>query len=566
MFTSLSRRFLHDRRGNVAIIFAMVLLPIVAMIGAAIDYKRTTSARAQLLSSLDAALLALGSSPPRGDAAAQQFLKSFIDAQLEKLGFQGTWTITGFKQSGSRISADLAGSLPTTLMGLLGIELVSFDTSSAVVREQKKVELALVLDNTGSMGSKGKMEALRAAASSLVDIMYEGERAAERVKIALVPFVTGVNIKAPGKFSSTWMDEKGQSRYHGINFDETLTSNGDGNGYSGGNGGWGSGGSGGGGSGGGSGGVGWWGGGWGGGGGSGGGDDGGGTSGGSGPEPLPANHFKLFEGMPNVDWKGCVEARPEPYDTNDTPPSSANPDTLWVPWFWPDEPDLSSNFHNDYLADQIAGNDERQLFTGKYNGFNADIDDTPPETTGPNKSCGQPILPLTNDTQALQSDIADMSHWSGSGTNIAQGLVWGWRVLSPSVPFTEGVGYEEKDTLKAIVLLSDGENIVSKQSNNLNYSDYNPYNYLSRNRLGTTHHLRAADEVDNKVAEICRAVKDKEIRVYTILFDLKSQSLQTLFRDCATSPNLYFDNPSPSELETVFAEIAYDLSKLRLER
>ncbi len=104
------------------------------------------------------------------------------------------------------------------------------------------------------------------------------------------------------------------------------------------------------------------------------------------------------------------------------------------------------------------------------------------------------------------------------------------------------------------------------QSNSLNYSDYNPYNYMAHRRLGTTNTGTAAQRVDDKVDTICGRVKEKNIRVYTILFDLNSSSLRTLFRNCATSENLYFDNPSPHELEAVFEEIAYDLSNLRLEK
>jgi Flp pilus assembly protein TadG len=547
VFISLGRKFRYDHRGNVAIIFAAALLPIIGIIGAAIDYKRSVDARTKLLSALDGALLALGSSPSKNDDDALQFLNNYVRAQLQEIHYSGTWTITSFKQDGARMAADVSGSLPTTLMGLLGIDLVSYGTSSAVVREQKKVEVALVLDNTGSMQSNGKIAALRDAASALVNIMYDGEKAQERVKIALVPFVTGVNIKAASDFSMSWMDTLAQSEYHGINFDESIQSGGGGSG---------------GGSGSGSGsGIGWWGGGWG-----GGGSGGGGTGGsGGGSEPVPANHFDLFNALPNATWKGCVEARPEPYDTDDTAPSAANPDTLWVPWFWPDEPDVQG-YTNNYLNDRITGDDAtRQAYTGKYT-YSANIDETAPNTSGPNKGCAQSIQPLTNNKQTLLADIGQMTPWNGGGTDIAQGLVWGWRVLSPTAPFTEGVDYDDPHTMKAIVLLSDGENVVVSQNNTLNYSDYNPYNYLGHRRLGTTSTNTAVQRVNTKVETICNAVRDKHIRVYTILFDLNSQSLKTLFSNCATSPELYFDNPSPGELRAVFEQIAYDLSKLRLEK
>ena len=95
MFTSLSRRFTKDRRGNVAIIFAAALLPIMGMTGAAIDYKRSTNARTKMLAALDGALLALGSSPKKSDAAAREFVEAYVGAQLLELDYSGSWTISG---------------------------------------------------------------------------------------------------------------------------------------------------------------------------------------------------------------------------------------------------------------------------------------------------------------------------------------------------------------------------------------------------------------------------------------------------------------------------------------
>ena len=55
---------------------------------------------------------------------------------------------------------------------------------------------------------------------------------------------------------------------------------------------------------------------------------------------------KLTAKDANVKWEGCVEMRAEPYDILDTTPTAGTPDTLYVPYFWPDEPD--SNNDNGY--------------------------------------------------------------------------------------------------------------------------------------------------------------------------------------------------------------------------
>jgi len=49
------RRFLRDRRGNVAVIFAICCVPLITFVGSAIDYSRATQVRAKLQGAADAA-------------------------------------------------------------------------------------------------------------------------------------------------------------------------------------------------------------------------------------------------------------------------------------------------------------------------------------------------------------------------------------------------------------------------------------------------------------------------------------------------------------------------------
>src|SRR3979490_2529096 len=51
-------RFRRDRRGNIAVIFAIALLPILTAVGCAIDYSLATRMRAKLQAAADAASVA----------------------------------------------------------------------------------------------------------------------------------------------------------------------------------------------------------------------------------------------------------------------------------------------------------------------------------------------------------------------------------------------------------------------------------------------------------------------------------------------------------------------------
>jgi hypothetical protein len=58
--------------------------------------------------------------------------------------------------------------------------------------------------------------------------------------------------------------------------------------------------------------------------------------------------------------------------------------------------------------------------------------------------CGiSAITPLTGAKQTILSAIAGMT--ADGGTNIAGGVGWGLRVVSPTVPFTEGAAYDDDD-------------------------------------------------------------------------------------------------------------------------
>lgn len=484
-----------------ALIFAIALLPLTAATGAAIDLNRAFIVEQRLERALDAAGLAVGTAPTATDAEMKALAQSFFDANYDDAETGVPSEVLAVSANG-RITLSATAELPTTIMKVVGYDTMTVSSKVEIVRESKSLEIAMVLDNTGSMASNGKIGALRTAAEDLVKIMFGDQENPPLLRMALVPFVTAVNIKSDG-FDMNWMDQNGDSRFHGENFD---------------------------------------------------------------PNKGPTNHFTLFNNIKNTSWKGCVEMRPEPYDTLDTAPSAGNADTLFVPYFWPDGSDKDNDYKNDYTDDETNGNGpKRQRNGGKYTNANISVDETPSSTKGPNRSCARPLVPLTNSKTTLLTEIDAMAAWYDSGTNIAEGLAWGWRVLSPGEPFTEGKSYSDPDVQKAIILLTDGNNEIVSQNTD-NNSDYTSFGFVGTGRLGVTSRSAARDIVDDKVAEMCGRVKDEGVRVYTITFQLNSSSLAEVFRDCASEPELYFNSPSNEELKRTFQAIAFDLSNLRIAR
>ena len=493
------RRWMKQEAGNVAIIFALAIVPIMGGVGASVDISRAYVVKSRLNQALDAAGLAVGSLVGLSDAELTAKAQAFFDANYpaSKLGVTAAIAI---QQLDGVVVIEGTAKVQTVMVNFIGVPEIDVTASVEITRESKGLEVVLVLDNTGSMSRNGKLTAMKGAAKEMVEILFGSETNPEKLKVGLVPFSAGVNL-GPDFINSGYMDTAGISSTHGENF----------------------------------------------------------TAG--------TNIWDLYDDLKNRKWEGCVETRPEPYDETDAVPTSSNGDTLWVPWFAPDEPDSGGRYayyYNHYLDDGFgrnssAGMDERQRNVSKYKNKNVNS-----SSKGPSAGCNIPaVTALTNHRDIIEDGIDDLV--ASGYTHIPIGLAWGWRLLSPQAPFTEGVAYDDEENTKAIILLTDGENVLGTM-NNHNGKRYTAYGFLPEKRLGTSNGGQAQQELDRKTARLCENVKAEGIRVYTITFQLNDTTTQNLMRACATNESLYFNSPSNEQLRLAFQTIAQDLSNLRISK
>jgi len=508
------RRFLRSTGGNVATIFAIALMPISVMGGGAIDFAQAMNARGRLAEALDAAALAVGSQPNLSRQDAEQMALDYIEANYpaREVGSVHSISVNIDSDSGTvRISGQ--SRVDTTLLGIMGMDYINVDWTSEVRRAQQNLELVMVLDNTGSM-SGSKIRSLRDSADLLTGILFDGAQEPDDVQIGLVPFAATVNVGRQFE-RAWWLDPNAESPIHaqwagGPQEIETCTGRGRRRTCT--------------------------------------------------TETITPNAWELFDTLRNTNWNGCVEARSIPMDIEDIAPDRANPETLFLPFFAPDEPD-NSNFRNNYLNDDLrnGGVLERLLNLSKY-------DNGRPSGGGPNEGCTTtPVTPMTNNRRTVEDAISDMG--ASGNTNIPNGVGWGIRLLSPQEPFTEGTAYGDRRTIKAMVILTDGDNVLSGHNSAL-MSRYNAYGYIADGRLGirTSSSGRLSDALDDRTAAACRYAREQGIRVYTITFLVNNSTTRNLMRDCASNPSLYFDSPSSEALENAFEVIAGDLSNLRISR
>jgi Flp pilus assembly protein TadG len=223
------RHLPQDRQGGVAIMFALMLVALCLFVGAAVDIGRWLQARHQTIAAMDAAVLAGGrvmqdatNTVAKARAAAllyyQENTKGRAEVVDDTISFDAIDNNSAFVAKGNAY-------LKTTFLSFANIPklpLLNTATSEYSRAEiagggggggtggsstQDKVEVALMLDVTGSMGGN-KIVDLRAAATNLVNNLIS-DATPDRVRIALIPFSEGVrlpssaNSKARGNPPST---------------------------------------------------------------------------------------------------------------------------------------------------------------------------------------------------------------------------------------------------------------------------------------------------------------------------------------------------------------------------
>jgi Flp pilus assembly protein TadG len=212
---SILKRLASDDRGSVNVMFAVGLLPLLLAVGSAVDYDRATGIQARLQSAADSTALAMAKQ------AGQ-----LTDADLQAKGvdyfegaFSSQWTDAGpnrtarqflrnsltVTKTGKTVNVDVKGLYPTTFMKLAGLNDVALAASGQAAWGTRKIEVALVLDNTGSMAG-AKITELKKAAKTLVSTLETASKEPDQIKIALVPFNTQVHMDAAAYRNDSWLD------------------------------------------------------------------------------------------------------------------------------------------------------------------------------------------------------------------------------------------------------------------------------------------------------------------------------------------------------------------------
>ena len=507
----------RDESGAAAVFFSVFLILLAPLSLGLFDVYLASTQRTNLQDALDAATLFAARSTAKTSAQADAVGDAALTANLV-LPTGSTVVASNFTLVGEKVVGYAEVSPPALAPGLWPHPNVK--ANSEVVRSLDRLEIALVLDNTGSMEGT-KLTTLKSAANSLVDkLVVAAARSADPtpLKIALVPFSMTVRVQGTTSLTAyntttksgvgipTWLDQEAKEAViDGVdNFN------------------------------------------------------------------VQSDRFALMKKM-GVSWEGCVESRPPPYDVQETAPTTGTVPTMFVPFFWPDEPDESAgfdNFTNDYLNDGGKKKDSwlvRQKNAAKYTKAPKSGQWDDGYTYGPNMGCSlQPMVRLTTNTASIKTAVNNMV--AVGATNIPMGMMWGWHSLSPNTPLADGSAYGTTRLRKIIILMTDGENTMGDPGSD-NESYYSGLGYIWQGLLGITSGTSSqrTTKMDERLTTLCTNIKGKDITIYTVRVEVTSGS-STVLKNCASTADKFYDVQDVSQLNDAFDAIAASIDNLRLAK
>lgn len=203
------RRLAGETRGNVAMIFGLSLPVLILMTVGGVDIHRASTVRVNLQDALDAAALHAARSPYTsntdiqrvGLAALKANLKAYPQIRLREADTTFVLNSDDVVIANSKVDVKtLVANIFLPPYGKFMDDYIAVGAHSEVDRSSRNVEVALVLDLTGSMNSSGRLSALIAASKDLVDLVVQDVQSPYYSKIALVPYSNSVN---PGTYLNT---------------------------------------------------------------------------------------------------------------------------------------------------------------------------------------------------------------------------------------------------------------------------------------------------------------------------------------------------------------------------
>lgn len=514
---TLFHRFLCNRNGNFAVSFAFAATLIFLAVGLAVDFSLSLGTKTRINNALDAAALATGRALSIGEisetgSAAEDYFKAVFAANVGDDTYDAsTYTLKNFTldTATQTVSAQMSVDQSLTFLRIgTGQKTQAVASGSAVSYGIGSIEVAMVLDVTGSMGSGSgsKLDNLKEAAKlGVAELLAANTATDENVRISLVPYDYGVNAGPlaqyvfPDYIYSKTDAPVYDARYDktSASYDSTLDVGGYGLGYD---------------------------------------------------LPSYIEQFYVCTKKSNGNKKVKLKISDAALDKYTCPSGAPDTDDL------PDDFKISSDFTNvdncatdrkkpysDGLANYQYKND------GPASGMisrDSRLADCP----------ASPLVLLTSNQTTLETALDGLS---GGGYTAGQiGLQWAWYTLSHGwAAYFDGSASDpgdmskDDDLAKFIILMTDGKF-------NTAYAGTNADNVTDQD-----------DKSESRALALCSKIKNDGIKIFTIGYETPG-SADTMLQSCASPDEGTFtysyEPNSAADLKATYQAIANQIRTLRL--
>jgi Flp pilus assembly protein TadG len=510
------KRGARDERGAVAVFFAVSLVLLAPLAIGVVDIYMSSSQRARLQDALDAAALYTArSGATNPDEIAAIGLRA-LNANLSESD-QARLVSTSFVLVDSTVEAR-AELRPETIASELWHH-GNMTVTTNVVRASNNLEVALVLDITGSMAGS-KIEDLKDAAKELIDLVVQDEQTPYYSKLAIVPYSNSVNAgeladelrgETPAPIAITGATKADPvvvtAANHGFANGDYVRINGV-----------------------------------------------------SGMTQINDKTFRVANKTNNTFELRNIDGRNYGKYTGG---GSIYCTTYGCEYYRFTNADGGTNLY------QATSCISERTGTHKYN-------DTSPSTAnlglvyGPVNGGFCPsatIKPMSTDKTELKALIDTLPATGSTAGHI--GIAWGWYMISPNFgslwpnAISRPAAYGEDELLKVVVIMTDGDfntaycnGVVAANSGSGSGANSTHINCNATNGTAYT-----------QAAALCTNMKAQGVVIYTVGFNVsKGSSAATIMSSCATDAEHTYMPSSGQDLQDAFRAIAQDINSLRLAR
>ncbi|WP_454718292.1 ubiquitin-activating E1 FCCH domain-containing protein [Caulobacter segnis] len=526
--TAFGGRLRRDQRGAIAVQFALLAIPLSVLVFALVDLGRMGLQRRQMQDALDAATLMAARSTAITDAELEAIGDPAFVAEIAGLNLGLTASNSTFKNGATNhVIGTATGVLKPIIANLWTGANFTVVATSDVVRSSKDLEVAVVLDITGSM-SGSRITDLKTASSDLVDIIVRDVQTPFYSKVAIIPYSVGVNL---GSYADAGRGAVPARNITAISkaSQAVVTSNGHG---------------------------------------------------------FIKDDQISFAGVGGMTMLNGKTYNVKSVTTNTFTIDANTSNTNAYTSGGVATCEKSTNPGCKIFAYTSAGNtsEERDISTcvSERTGTNAYTDVAPstspvgtnyPTTKDDSYNSANPcptatITPLSSDKTALKGQINALA--IGGSTAGQIGFAWGWYMVSPNFGYMwpnasqRPAAYLTKDLMKVVVLMTDGafntpycNGVIAKDagSGSGNNSDHNSCNATNGDPFSQTR-------------KMCDEMKKTKygLTIYTVGFDVDDATAKSMLQYCASKSENAFFPSTGSELKTTFKSIAQEISALRIAK